>query len=564
MPNGRRHTLKVNLDSSVLQILEDVCSKHGFNPDEYSLKHHNTVLDPTSVVRFCSLPNNAFLEMVQNKRQLSSTSNKVILSLQVDGESERFTGEFPSDANLESILSSLYPRIIENDKDKVPVVVYMRREVVGMDAMRSTTLRSLGLTSGRALLRLSMRESETHPELQFTGTTNLGRSSASQSAGVCKEEQSERSFGAKECQLLSDRKPTFSSQSIPAAEIVTAAQLVDNVINSARSDNESLIIERNKQMAQSIENPVRDNQATNWYKSKENKKESSPPRNIPSPVPMDITSTRNSEPAINLDEIKFLEEHNGLVFPLDESNSSFNFEVPDSFFDITLDDLKLMMRDLKRNRESMENAPLQTEALRRLEKENKFRTYNKTVVRVQFPDRYILQGVFSPNDMVAEVANFVKRYIRETNREFCLYTSPPKKILPLTETLLDVGCVPSAKIYFAFTDQSSEMNFSKFFLDDKVLPFIVSQKVASVAAGHVRGISEDKNRVKLKDYNSSDSLPSGSGANKKNECLNNKMETSGARSLLQPSPSTSSNEVIKQQSPKSSHQGKVPKWFKPV
>ncbi len=34
-----------------------------------------------------------------------------------------------------------------------PVVVYMRREMVGLEELRTTTLRTLGLTQGKGLLR---------------------------------------------------------------------------------------------------------------------------------------------------------------------------------------------------------------------------------------------------------------------------------------------------------------------------------------------------------------------------------------------------------------------------
>lgn len=41
----------------------------------------------------------------------------------------------------------------EADLDSHPVIIYMRREVSGLKALEGTTLRSLGLTGGRAMLR---------------------------------------------------------------------------------------------------------------------------------------------------------------------------------------------------------------------------------------------------------------------------------------------------------------------------------------------------------------------------------------------------------------------------
>lgn len=111
------------------------------------------------------------------------------------------------------------------------------------------------------------------------------------------------------------------------------------------------------------------------------------------------------------------------MFPLEEGSGSFSSELPDSFFDVTINDLKLMLRDLKRNRESMESAPLMTKELRDLEIQNKCRKYTKTVIRIQFPDRYVIQGVFNPNETVADVAGFVRHYLNEPGCDFyfCKY-----------------------------------------------------------------------------------------------------------------------------------------------
>lgn len=41
----------------------------------------------------------------------------------------------------------------EADPNSNPVIIYMRKEIFGMKALEETTLRSLGLTGGRAMLR---------------------------------------------------------------------------------------------------------------------------------------------------------------------------------------------------------------------------------------------------------------------------------------------------------------------------------------------------------------------------------------------------------------------------
>lgn len=67
-----------------------------------------------------------------------------------------------------------------------------------------------------------------------------------------------------------------------------------------------------------------------------------------------------------------------------------------------------------------------------------------------------------------------------------LDTTPPKKILPLEETLVNAGCVPCAKLYFAYNQNSNTDVGNQGFLHDKVKPFVTSQTVASRAAGYIR------------------------------------------------------------------------------
>jgi hypothetical protein len=53
--------------------------------------------------------------------------------------------------SLWDVIKELCPE--EADPNSNPVIIYMRREVSGMKALEETTLRSLGLTGGRAMLR---------------------------------------------------------------------------------------------------------------------------------------------------------------------------------------------------------------------------------------------------------------------------------------------------------------------------------------------------------------------------------------------------------------------------
>lgn len=99
-------------------------------------------------------------------------------------------------------------------------------------------------------------------------------------------------------------------------------------------------------------------------------------------------------------------------------------ELPDNFFELDLHDAKTLLRDAKRRKEQLEDAPLLTEAQRQLEQDkrtlDRLNKYRRTVIRVQFPDQFVLQGLFGPLETIATVKNFIKNYLDDPNCEFVI------------------------------------------------------------------------------------------------------------------------------------------------
>lgn len=99
-------------------------------------------------------------------------------------------------------------------------------------------------------------------------------------------------------------------------------------------------------------------------------------------------------------------------------------ELPDSFFDLDLHDAKTLLRDAKRRREQLENAPFQTEAQRQLDRDKRtldqLNKYRRTVIRVQFPDQFVLQGLFGPLETIQNVKDFIRNYLENPDDEFTI------------------------------------------------------------------------------------------------------------------------------------------------
>lgn len=129
-----------------------MCKKHNFQSKDYDLINHKRILDLTLMFRFTGLPNNALLEM----RLASKTrvEEDVTIMLQLEN-GNRLSAQFNPSTTVQSILETLCPTEISENT----VIIYMRTEIHG-HALKSTSLKSLGLTSGRAIMRLIHKNPE--------------------------------------------------------------------------------------------------------------------------------------------------------------------------------------------------------------------------------------------------------------------------------------------------------------------------------------------------------------------------------------------------------------------
>lgn len=101
--------------------------------------------------RFSGLPNNAQLEMVEAQTIRQEANVELLLQLP-DGS--RLEGTFKPSLTIFDIVDQLWPA---HSSVSNLVAIYMRTEIV-YEKMRDTSLKDLGLVSGRAILRLIQRE----------------------------------------------------------------------------------------------------------------------------------------------------------------------------------------------------------------------------------------------------------------------------------------------------------------------------------------------------------------------------------------------------------------------
>lgn len=136
----------------------------------------------------------------------------------------------------------------------------------------------------------------------------------------------------------------------------------------------------------------------------------------------------------------------------------------------TSSDNTLLMEKLqKQNEESKQrqNGGFTTKAMRDLKKLKKMKIYKNVTITIQFPDGFkIVSSSFVPNDTVEDVISSIytdcfntsswKNYNTSVNI-FDLYTTPPRRLLVLSQTLLEQDLVPAAKIFVSWKKNWNEI-----------------------------------------------------------------------------------------------------------
>lgn len=575
-PNARRQTVKVTPNTTLLKVLEEACVKHGFKPEEYDIKHYSKIMDLMVPIRFSGLPNNALLEMVPVKKRRQEAH--VTVALQLEENLQRITENFVPSDSLWAIIEKLCPEDVRN-VPKVPVIVYMHREIVGIKYLSKTSLKDLGLTSGRAVLRLAFRDSEVVPELKVIGSgvylhpqlpvtdTAPVQTGKEECQKHCEQQQvQENNKTVTTVPTDKTDEIAVNVENIATPHIVDTEQSTNDVLHSVqRSTGVSEqqlkpIVVNDKQVShQNADDNISDDQM--WQQSTVTVDSNQNVETV-THASSETESDRCSSERMDVENIEYVGERNALIFSPANEGPKMEVDLPDDFFNITVDDVRYLMRDLRQLREDMDNQPLTTSATKELNTSSKtlslLHSYKHTVIRVQFPDRLVLQAIFSPLDTVETVMEFVGQFLEQPDLSFYLYSTPPKCILQREERLVEADCVPRALLYFGVSQSPAASNQQQQkYLKTSLLSSLTTQKQASAAALQVRRL--DRNETRDKENNDT-SCPT---LNISNEIPIPTDRDRSQRKFYESQHSEPGTSGM-QQNTTGPTVNKMPKWFKPL
>ncbi|UJR31924.1 hypothetical protein I4U23_019398 [Adineta vaga] len=378
-------------------------------------------------------------------------------------DNSRYSGWFEPTVTLQEMLDwyriqpeSMVAAIdisMSDQHNSCPVCTYMSEEVIGEYALSSTTLRDLGLTGGKAVIRYNLRPVSDN-ELQKINRhidDKIVRRRQQQYEQEQKAKQTQKpQETTKPTAIRSSPSTTATTKTSAAAVAASSSSKTSNVTSS---DNQEYSIFRDP--------PARTSQSTTTAQS--NQRQS---RTLAEELGIDISldpdsNTNRQKSQTDLRDFKFpvatkgknLNQndaddeyrHTQNIKPCDrhpiaydvtktrsthEKKDSKSSEVSENFYELTAQDLRTVLQGLQQ--QGNDDAPLETRAMRDRAQSARHVVYEKIAIRLVVNTRCILQGLFRPEESISRLIDFARMYLicpQIGQPDFYFYTTPPRVVL---------------------------------------------------------------------------------------------------------------------------------------
>jgi len=130
------------------------------------------------------------------------------------------------------------------------------------------------------------------------------------------------------------------------------------------------------------------------------------------------------------------------------------FDLSDEFYNVSVEEMR---KEHKLKMEAVEQqGMLRTKAMRERDEQLELRRYNYCLIRIRFPNDYILQALFKSTENFGTLYEFVQEQLEYDSVPFELFGHSLKKNLELTATLAEAGLAPAALINFKWNENSMQ------------------------------------------------------------------------------------------------------------
>uniref|UniRef100_G3R7G0 ASPSCR1 tether for SLC2A4, UBX domain containing n=1 Tax=Gorilla gorilla gorilla TaxID=9595 RepID=G3R7G0_GORGO len=386
-------------------VLEDTCRRQDFNPCEYDLK---------------------------NRKREGPGGRLVRIALQLD-DGSRLQDSFCSGQTLWELLSHFAQtrECLQHPGGATPVCVYTRDEVTGEAALRGTTLQSLGLTGGSATIRFVMKRYDPVGKTpgSLGSSASAGQAAARAPLPLESGELSRGDLSRREdadtsgpcCEHTQEKQSTRAPAPAPFVPFSGGGQRLGGPPGPTRPLTSS-----SAKLPKSLSSPGGPS------KPKKSKSGQDPQQEQQQERERDPQQEQDRTLCLQPLDREPVDREPVVCHPdLEERLQAWPAELPDEFFELTVDDVRRRLAQLKSERKRLEEAPLVTKAFREAQIKEKLERYPKVCRR----DSCLC--VFS--SAVGDLRDFVRSHLGNPKLSFYLFITPPKTVLDdHTQTLFQV------------------------------------------------------------------------------------------------------------------------------
>ncbi|TPX65399.1 hypothetical protein SpCBS45565_g05195 [Spizellomyces sp. 'palustris'] len=463
----KKLTLKTTPATPLKHLVDTVVEKWGLgNAEGFGLRHGKNNLDLSLSMRFANLAQGAKLSLVPIK---NGPAGPISIALQTP-DGTRLVDKFPASTTLWSILVhfetrdgvNLTKRTNIESKMKgavymMPVCVLMNKEFSTIESLKNTTLQKAGLTSGNGVVRVLLRATSLSLEDAMQHAEQVARNDEpvieatkpSPEAPVAHPHLSAPSLETAPTPVQQAPQLHAPPPVVPTLpQIQTEPQAASDFMPPAfveipPSDTSLMDVDADYVSIPPVDVDTGAQMSSPVLVSR------------PSSPPTDQTDTL-SEPEpesleFDRDIRAFRPPPEGTPYPQCKRFSFANIDLPESFYDITPTELKLLLAQHARH--TNPNTPLMTRQMRERELQLNRQRYPKTMVRIRFGDWTLVQLRCLSIEKLSILRTPLNPLLKTPSRPYTLYTTPPFKPLDMNQTFWEANLAPAALIHFKWDDQ---------------------------------------------------------------------------------------------------------------
>uniref|UniRef100_H3GCB5 UBX domain-containing protein n=1 Tax=Phytophthora ramorum TaxID=164328 RepID=H3GCB5_PHYRM len=477
--NHQSKRVKVTPGTTMFQVLAE--AKEHFRLDDsrqFQLLHRSKPIDLSIPFRLTGISNNASVELAELEGAAEVQQVRVCIQLR-DGK--RVQASFGSDTVIERILTFL--KLLPASEQFS--LGFLRREI-DSQAFTTTTLKDLGILSGSAMFRVQAADAPAAPAIQspaappqqphvsFSPSTTApspppapqaempSRTLAPQVEDVEMNEAADEtevvmsSYDA--LQLLRDS----NFDAVSRTAITTLMKIVANILSDPGPLDKKLLEvgmrllngEANDLNISPDTRPVvRENKADpnfDVFKTQITRVQMQPRGPSTTEVLVDALKTKQDQ------LVGHEKPPRNTTVALEGRRAGGQLDLAAAESELSeRSDAQVLISSLKSRREEMEKTKnFRTQAMRELDELKRKKVFQTALIRVQFPDRAVMQASFHPNETIQDVMNHVTECLGDQYKgnKFYLYVTPPTQKLAATKTLAELNLIPAALSYLSWLE----------------------------------------------------------------------------------------------------------------